>query len=86
MPVISRFFGIIILMYFDDHMPTHFHVRYAEHSARITIDTLELFDGFLPRRALSLVLEWAVIHRDELRENWVLAQNGMPLIKIAPLD
>lgn len=73
-------------MYLDDHLPTHFHVRYIEHSARLTIETLEILDGFLPRRALSLVLEWAVLHRDELHENWRLAQMGLPLVRIAPLE
>ena len=55
-------------MYYDDHLPAHFHVRYAEHRAKVVIDTLDLTDGELPRRAFALVLEWAVLHRDELRQ------------------
>lgn len=57
MPTISRFFGILISMYYDDHLPPHFHVKYAEHRARVTIDTLEINDGRLPRRVFALALE-----------------------------
>jgi hypothetical protein len=73
-------------MYFDDHPPPHFHAYYGEFSAKITIDTLELTEGQLPRRALALVLEWATGHRAELRENWDLAEQHRPLNAIAPLD
>ena len=86
MPAISRFFGIVIAMYYDDHLPPHFHVRYAEHRAKVAIDTLELTDGDLPRRALALVLEWAALHRNELRDNWRRARDGLPLESIDPLE
>lgn len=86
MPAISRFFGIIIAMYYDDHLPAHFHVRYAEYRATVTIDTLEIMDGILPRRAMALVLEWAAIHREELRTNWRLAREGLSLQPIDPLE
>jgi hypothetical protein len=86
MPRISEFFGIIIAMYHNDHAPPHFHVKYAEHEAEIGIETLETLAGSLPRRAMSLVLEWAVLHRPELRENWERARRGEPLSSIAPLD
>ena len=59
MPEISRFFGIVIKMFFSDHAPPHFHAEYAEHEALVAIETLELVRGELPRRALALVLEWA---------------------------
>lgn len=85
MPTISTFFGIVIRMYFDDHGLPHFHAYYAEHSAKVAIDTLELIEGHLPRRALALVLEWASEHRDELRENWLRAVEHEPLEKIEPL-
>jgi hypothetical protein len=85
-PAISRFFGIVIAMYYDDHIPAHFHVRYAEYRAKVAIDTLDLTDGELPRRALALVLEWAALHRTELRDNWQRAQNGLPLEPIEPLE
>jgi hypothetical protein len=58
MPELSRFFGIIITMFYDDHAPRHFHVRYGEHKAIMTIDSLLLLDGHLPPRALGLVVEW----------------------------
>ncbi len=85
MPTISRFFGIVIRMYFDEHPPPHFHVYYGEFSATIMIDTLEMDRGSLPRRALALVLEWASEHRSELRENWRLAEAHEPLEAIEPL-
>ncbi len=86
MPGVSRFFGIVIAMFYDDHWPAHFHVKYAEHRAKITIDTLEIEEGYLPRRALALVLEWAALHRAELRDNWERARQGLPLNDIEPLD
>jgi len=69
MPQVSRFFGIIIRMYYNDHQPPHFHAQYNEYLAEIAIETFEIIEGELPRRVLSLVLEWAVLHREELREN-----------------
>jgi hypothetical protein len=86
MPTISRFLGIVIRMYFEDHPPPHFHAHYAEHEASIFIDTLEVREGSLPRRVLALVLEWAFQHRKELRENWQLAERQQPLKQIEPLD
>ena len=68
MPTISEFFGILIRMYYDDHNPPHFHVFYGEYEAQVSIDTLEVIKGKLPKRALALVLEWAAEHRNELRE------------------
>ncbi len=57
MPEISRFFGIIVFMYFDEHNPPHFHVKYGENRAVISIQELKLMEGSIPKRALSLVLE-----------------------------
>lgn len=85
MPRISSFYGIVILMYFDDHNPPHFHAEYGESQARIGISDLELMDEGLPSRALRLVLEWAALHRDELMQNWEKARAGVPLDKIEPL-
>lgn len=85
MPTISTFFGITIRMYFDDHGAPHFHAYYAEHAAKIAIETLETLRGQLPRRALALVLEWAAAHRGELAENWRLADQHMDLRRIEPL-
>ena len=86
MPEISRFFGIVIAMYYDDHAPPHFHVRYGEHKAIMAIDGLGTVEGYLPPRALGLVTEWATLHRDELREDWTLAEKHAPLKKISPLE
>lgn len=85
MPTISQFFGIVIRMYFDDHAPPHFHAYYGDSAAKIEIDTLRVSEGKLPRRAMSLVLEWAADHRDELAENWRRCDTHDPLIRIDPL-
>ena len=86
MPEVSRFFGIAIRFYYNDHEPAHFHAVYGEHEALIEIDSLVLRRGELPRRALALVLEWAALHRVELRMNWENARRGVPPAAIAPLD
>jgi hypothetical protein len=84
-PTISRFHGITIAMYFDDHGPPHFHARHADGGAKVRIDTLETVDSTLGRRQLRLVLAWAELHQDELRENWRLARAGEKLNEIEPL-
>jgi hypothetical protein len=86
MPEISRFFGIIIRIYFNGHVPPHFHADYGEHQIEITIETLEILKGKLPNRVLGLVLEWASLHRDELRADWERARNEQPLEPIQPLE
>jgi hypothetical protein len=63
---LSRFLGISILMYFDDHNPPHFHVKYNDHRALIAIGDLGLLEGHLPARVLGLVMEWAALHKEEL--------------------
>lgn len=85
MPEISRFFGIVIQMYADDHPRPHFHARYAGRSARIAIGTHEVLAGRLPPRALALVVEWAAEHVDELLADWALAEASQPLSRIEPL-
>ena len=86
MPEISRFFGIIVFMYFDEHNPPHFHVRYGEDRAVISINDLKLMEGKFPKRALALVLEWANEHRDELLKNWNSLETTGEYSKIAPLE
>ncbi len=66
MPEISRFFGIIIKMFYDDHNPPHFHALYGEFEVLIDINTLAVFAGHLPPRALGLVVEWANLHQKEI--------------------
>ena len=85
MPTISRFYGILIQMYFADHAPPHFHARYAEFEAVIDIRTLGTLQGQLPRRALDLVLEWAQLYRAELREDWDLCARNQTPKTISPL-
>ena len=86
MPEISRFFGIIIRMYFGDHPPPHFHAEYGGSRVKVEIGTLAVIDGHLPPRALGLVTEWAALHRDELIELWELAAASQPLHKVPPLE
>ena len=85
MPTISTFYGILIRMFFKDHAPPHFHARYGEFEAMIEIDTLAIIEGQLPRRALNLVQEGAMIHREELLEDWRLSRGNTPPTKIEPL-
>jgi len=85
MPEISRFFGIIITMYFKDHAPPHFHAHYNEHEALIAIESLGIVQGALPPKALSLVVEWASQHREELLANWQASSNVGSFQKITPL-
>jgi hypothetical protein len=86
MPEISRFFGMVILMYFNDHPPPHFHVRYGAQRAIIDIRTLAVLHGHLTPRALGLVTEWAASHRTELLDMWERARRHEPLPSIAPLE
>jgi uncharacterized protein DUF4160 len=85
MPEVSRFYGIVIRIFFGDHPPPHFHAVYGEHAAKINIDTLSVFEGRLPARALGLVIEWATIHQAELRQAFERAANMEPPGKIDPL-
>lgn len=85
MPVISMFYGIIIQMFWNDHPPPHFHVRYADAKATIDIETLAVLTGSLPRTAERLVLEWAREHQNELREDWELCRQQKQPFKITPL-
>ena len=84
MPEISRFYGIVIYMYIDDHNPPHFHVWNEGYEATITIDE-GIVTGSLPRRTLRLVYEWLDIHHDEVMENWLLLSNSEAARKINPL-
>ena len=85
MPEVSRFYGIVIRMYFADHAPPHFHAEYAEHEARIAIESLAIISGSLPPRAMGLVAEWATLHRNELQAAWDRARQYQPIGRIDPL-
>jgi len=85
MPEISRFFGIVIAIYYKEHQPAHFHAKYENQTGVFSIADLKLIEGNLSKRVISLVLEWAFENRDELMENWELAMAKKPLRKIPPL-
>ena len=73
-------------MYYNDHPPPHFHVRYNQQKAIIDIETLSILEGKLSPRILGLVVEWAALHQTELMQNWQLARLQTPLEPIAPLE
>jgi len=85
LPEISRFLGIVIYMLYDDHAPPHFHAEYAEYKITVEINT-GVVEGRFPRRALKAVMEWHELHREELREDWLLAEQHQPLNQITPLE
>jgi hypothetical protein len=85
MPEISRFLGITIALYFNDHNPPHFHVEYGEYQASIVINNFALLEGDLPARILGSVIEWASLHKQELIEDWNSIQETGKYFKIEPL-
>lgn len=85
MPRISEFFGIVITMNFDDHLPSHFHAEHGEFNASVAIESRQVLKGRLPRPILSKVRKWAALHQAELAANWELARARRPLNRIAPL-
>ena len=85
MPEISRFYGIVIKIYFGDHLPPHFHAEYGSQEGLWSIETLRMFAGNLPPRATALIVEWASLHQAELRQAWNQAKNLQPPGKIDPL-
>jgi hypothetical protein len=85
MPVISRFLGIIIMMFYKDHNPPHFHIKYNEYRGVFSINELKLIEGELPKRVISIILEWANEHRNDLLNDWEKAKNKEELINIEPL-
>lgn len=84
MPVISTFYGIIIRIYFNDHLPPHFHASYQGSEAAFTFDG-EVLNGKLPHKQEAMVRAWALIHSDELAAVWELAGTDGQTFKIDPL-
>ena len=84
MPVLARFYGIIIRMYFQqsEHNPPHFHAIYGEHMAEINIHNGEILEGYLPKKALEMVQEWNSINKNELLKMWETQE----FISLAPLE
>jgi hypothetical protein len=85
MPIISRFFGIMIYMYWRDHCPPHFHAKYQDDEVVIDIET-GVVTGDMSVRALRLIEEWRLLHTDELRQEWQLAEQNKALFRIEPLE
>jgi hypothetical protein len=85
-PEICRFFGIIIAVFYEDHPPPHFHVRYGSQQAIIAIETLQMLEGRLSPRVLGLVVEWAMMHRSEIRRAGDQARRREAIDPIAPLE
>jgi len=85
MPEISRFYGIVIRMFHNDHQPPHFHAQYGRAQMIVSIDSLARIAGGLPPRATGLVMEWASQHQDDLRRVWQQARNQEPLDAVDPL-
>ncbi len=86
MPEISRFLGIVIAMYYNDHAPPHFRGRYSGKEIRVNIENGRIMSGEFPKRAQGLVLEWLGLYRDQLMTDWRLAKERKPMNKIAPLE
>jgi len=84
MPEISRFFGIILSMYHNEHPPPHFHARYGQQKVIVDIQTFAVLEGQFSPRLRGV--EWVAIHQHELLENWQLAKQYQPLKKITPLE
>ena len=78
------FYGIVIYLYYQDHMPPHFHARYRGEEACFTFDG-ELLEGIFPNKQSKLVAAWAVLNSEDLEANWELARNKQELFRIKPL-
>ena len=86
MPILSVFFGIIVRMWHDDHPPPHIHVEYQGFEALVAIQTGEISEGRLPRKAAAIVKELCLLHQNELYANWQRAQHFDPLERIQGAD
>lgn len=86
MPEISRFFGIIIRMFYAEHNPPHLHAEYQENRAVLDFKGNILKGDLKSRTAIRLVREWVDLHINELYEDWELAKSGKEIKKIAPLE
>jgi len=84
-PIISRFYGIVVFMNYEDHEPAHIHARYQGFEVLLEIEATEV-EGYFPPRALRLLVEWADLHRDELRLNWKRAREHKHLLPVEPLS
>ncbi|MDX2073843.1 MAG: DUF4160 domain-containing protein [Alphaproteobacteria bacterium] len=86
MPTIAEFFGISIMLYFDDHFPAHFHAEYQGKEALIRIKDGKVISGKFPPKVLKLIEDWRRIHVAELLKQWENVKNFIPPKPIKPLD
>ena len=86
MPEISRFYGIRILIYFDDHPPSHFHAEYGEYEAIFSIEDGQMLDGELPKTAKKLIKKWYKLQKERILKVWEQIQNDEVFEKVPPLD
>ncbi len=86
MPLICEYFGIKIYMYWNEHMPPHFHAEYGDNSILVDIQNGVVLKGVFPFKQLKLVLAWCELHREELMKNWQSAQNRGEMMRIEPLQ
>lgn len=86
MPTISRFYGITIAIYFNDHAPPHFHARYAEYEIQIRIDDGSVMEGSLPPRAMGLVRKWYRRYNGEIARSWERARQPGVVERVPPLE
>ncbi len=85
MPTVSFFRGIKVSLYWNDHLPPHFHASYGGQEVLVSIEDLEVLEGNMPSKQLKMLLGWAAFHQDELRDNWELAKNQQELFAIDPM-
>ena len=88
MPTISMFYGILVMLFFEDnrrHKGAHIHVEYQKYKAVLGIPDARLLEGKFPPAKLKIVQAWVEIHRDELMADWALAARGQPVFNIEPL-
>ena len=86
MPEISRFYGIVRRMFYNDHVPPHFHAIYGEHELIVGVSPIAILEGDAPARVRSMVLEWAALNQTSLMGDWERCRRGEVPEKIAPLD
>jgi hypothetical protein len=85
MPIISRFFGIIVYMFWREHQPPHFHAKYGDEEIIVEIESGKV-TGNVSQRALKMIEEWRINHKEDLMADWILAEQNKPLKRIEPLE
>ena len=85
MPIISKFFGIVIYMYWKDHAPPHFHAKYGDDEIVIEIKSGKI-SGNMSNRAIKMIQEWRQLHEKDLLKEWELAEQKKALFAINPLE